>query len=157
MNIELSVIIVNYNGLKFLSDCLNSLKSNLAEVAHEIIILDNNSKDTSCLFIKEKYPEVTLIESKINHGFGKGNNEAVKSAKGKYLLLFNNDTILLNNIQPVLDLIEQDTKIGVIGIRMLNNNKEYIPSCGNFPDFRNMFQFKKLLDLGSEFQKGKFS
>jgi GT2 family glycosyltransferase len=73
MNIELSVIIVNFNGIKFLSDCLNSLKTNLAGISYEIIILDNNSKDNSCQFIKQNFPEVKLIESKINHGFGKGN------------------------------------------------------------------------------------
>lgn len=157
MNIELSVIIVNFNGIKFLSDCLNSLKTNLAGISYEVIILDNNSKDNSCQFIKQNFPEVKLIESKINHGFGKGNNEAVNTAKGEYLLLFNNDTILLNNIRPAFDLIEKDAKIGVIGITMLNHKEEYIPAAGNFPNFGNMFQFKKLLDLGAEFKKGEFS
>ena len=94
MNIELSVIIVNYNGLKFLTDCLNSLKINLIGISHEIIIIDNDSKDESCDFIKQNFPEVILIESKINHGFGKGNNEAVKQSRGENLLLINNDTIV---------------------------------------------------------------
>ena len=49
---------------------------------------------------------INLIESKINFGFGKGNNEAIKQAKGKYLLLFNNDTILLDNLEPIVSLLE---------------------------------------------------
>lgn len=157
MNIELSVIIVNFNGLKFLSDCLNALKTNLAGISHEIIILDNNSIDTSCQFIKQNFPEVKLIESKINHGFGKGNNEAVNHALGQNLLLINNDTIVLDKLKPVLEILKKDNNIGVIGINMLNAKKEYLPVAGNFPNARNMFQLKKLLDISSEFKSGNFS
>lgn len=157
MNIELSVIIVNYNGLKFLKDCLNSLYKNLEEVSFEIIIIDNNSSDSSCEFIKKTFPEIKLIESKINYGFGKGNNEAVKAAKGDYLLLINNDTIVLDKIKPTLNFFKNNNNIGVVGVNMLNKNKEYLPAAGNFPNYRNMFQFKKLLDLGVEFKNGTFS
>lgn len=157
MNIELSVIIVNYNGLKFLTDCLNSLKINLIGISHEIIIIDNDSKDESCDFIKQNFPEVILIESKINHGFGKGNNEAVKQSRGENLLLINNDTIVLDNLKPVLEVLKSDKNIGVIGINMLNAKKEYLPVAGNFPNARNMFQLIKLLDISPEFKTGKFT
>lgn len=157
MEVQLSVIIVNYNGLRFLKDCLDSLIDKLNSISHEIIIIDNNSQDESCAFIKENYPFVYLIESKINYGFGKGNNEAVKHAKGKYVLLFNNDTILIDNLDPILSLLEKDKSIGVVGINMLNANKEYLPAAGNFPNIRSMFKFQKLLDLGIEFNIGKFS
>ncbi len=157
MNIELSVIIVNYNGLKYLKDCLDSLYKNLEEITFEIIIIDNNSVDASCDYLKTNFPEVKLIESKINYGFGKGNNEAVKTAKGNYVLLINNDTIVLDKIKPVLNFSKSNNDIGVVGVNMLNKNKEYLPAAGNFPNYRNMFQFKKLLDLGPEFKKGKFS
>lgn len=157
MEIQLSVIIVNYNGLRFLKDCLDSLIDKLNSISYEIIILDNDSQDNSCSFIKENYPMINLIESKINYGFGKGNNEAVKQAKGKYVLLFNNDTILLDKLEPIISLLENDKSMGVVGINMLNANQEYIPAAGNFPNLRNMFQFQKLLDIGIEFKKGKFS
>jgi GT2 family glycosyltransferase len=157
MNIEVSVIIVNYNGLKYLKECLDSLYKNLEEITFEIIIIDNNSVDASCDYLKANFPEVKLIESKINYGFGKGNNEAVKTAKGEYLLLINNDTIVLDKIKTVLNFIKSNSNVGVVGINMLNKNKEYLPAAGNFPNYRNMFQFKKLLDLGPEFKKGKFS
>ncbi len=157
MNIELSVIIVNFNGLKFLSDCLNSLKTNLEGISHEIIILDNNSMDTSCQFIKENFPEVKLIESKINYGFGKGNNEAVKYALGQNLLLINNDTIVLDNLKPVLQILKKDNNIGVVGINMLNAKKEFLPVAGNFPNARNMLQLIKLLNISTEFKTGNFS
>lgn len=157
MKIELSVIIVNYNGLRFLTDCLNSLKTSLANIAHEVIILDNNSSDDSCDFIKQNFPEVVLIESKINHGFGKGNNEAVKHSRGENLLLINNDTIVLDDLKPVLDTLKSDKSIGVVGINMLNAKKEYLPVAGNFPNSRNMLQLVKLLDVSPEFKTGNFT
>ena len=80
MRTELSVIIVNYNGLNYLKSCLDSLDNSLDGIVNEIIIIDNNSKDESCAFLKKNFPNVILIESKINYGFGKGNNEAVKIA-----------------------------------------------------------------------------
>lgn len=157
MNIELSVIIVNYNGLKYLEGCFNSLREKLTGIGNEIIVLDNNSTDGSCSFIKNYYQDITLIESKINHGFGKGNNEAVKFANGEYLLLINNDTIVLSALEPVLNFLKNNKKIGVIGINMLNAENEYIPAVGNFPNIRNMFQLKKLLKTGIEFNSGFFS
>lgn len=157
MHPELSIIIVNYNGIKYLRGCIDSLNENLKDVSIEIILLDNNSTDDSCNFIKTNYPNIILIESKINHGFGKGNNEAVKTAKGNFLLLINNDTIVLDSLKPVLEHLKSDQKIGVIGINMLNSNKEYLPVAGVFPNMKNMFQMKKLLQFGKEFKSGIFS
>lgn len=157
MNIQLSVIIVNYNGLRYLKQCFESLTQKLQGITFEIVVIDNDSKDGSCDYIKQNYPEIKLIESKVNYGFGKGNNEAVKTAKGEYLLLINNDTIVLDNLKPALDFINSDKTIGVIGINMRNAINEYIPAAGNFPNYRNMFQFQKLLDLGIEFKTGNFS
>jgi GT2 family glycosyltransferase len=157
MNIELSVIIINYNGQKYLKECFEALAQKLSGITFEIIVLDNNSTDDSCNYLKQNFPNVILIESKINHGFGKGNNEAVKYAQGDYLLLLNNDTIVLDNLHPVLEFLKSDKTIGTIGINMLNAEKEYIPVAGNFPNVENMFRLKKLLDLGEEFKTGKFS
>ena len=154
---ELSIIIVNYNGLKYLEECLKSLLQNLEGIIFEIVIIDNHSKDQSCEYIKNNFPNVKLIESKNNNGFGRGNNEAVKDAKGEYLLLINNDTIVLDQIKPVLDFIKSDNKIGVVGINMRNANNDYIPAAGNFPNYRSVFQFQKLLDLGAEFKTGLFA
>jgi GT2 family glycosyltransferase len=153
---ELSVIIVNFNGLKYLQGCFDSLIENLEGIDYEIIVIDNNSQDESMLFIKKNYPEIVVIESEANLGFGKANNEAVKISRGKYLLLLNNDTIILESILPVLNYLKTDLTIGIVGIRMLDGDRNYRPSAGNFPNFGNMFQMKKLLDKGNEFIEGVF-
>lgn len=157
MNIDLSVIIVNYNGLRHLKNCFDSLYKNLTGLHFEIIVLDNNSTDESCTYIRKNNSDVVLLESKINHGFGKGNNEAIKQAKGEYLLLINNDTIVLDSLLPVLNYLKSDNSIGVVGINMLNANKDYIPAAGNFPNISNMFMLKKLLQINQEFKLGTFS
>ncbi len=156
MNIELSVIIINYNGLQFLQNCFDSLIQNLNEINHEIIVFDNNSVDESTVFIKEKYPNVICIQSKQNLGFGVGNNRAVAAAQGDYLLLINNDTIVLDALKPVLEHLKSDNSIGVVGIKMLNKNKEYLQSSRKFPNPRNMFQMKNMLRLENEFKSGIF-
>lgn len=156
MGTILSVIIVNYNGCKYLKDCLNSLYKHLDGVSFEIIILDNNSKDGSCEYIKTNYPEIKLIESNDNYGFGKGNNEAVNKAEGEYLLLLNNDTVILDDLGPVLVTLKSDLSIGAIGINMFDGNNKYLPCTGNFPNILNMFWMKKIQYSKKEFQTGKF-
>lgn len=157
MKIELSVIIVNYNGLRFLKDCFDSLEAKLRSISFEIIVVDNDSKDESCSFIKENYPTVVLVESKENLGFGKGNNVGASIARGNYLLLFNNDTILLDDLQTALNYMKSDSKIGVVGINMLNAKKEYLQAVGVFPNPTNLFKLKNLLQQEKEFQTGIFS
>ncbi len=157
MTPELSVVLVNYNGLLYLKDCIDALLLNLKNIDFEIIVTDNNSEDASCAYLKAHYPQIIVIESAVNLGFGKGNNEAVKQAKGKYVLLLNIDTIVLDPILPVLHFLKSDSSIGLIGIKMVDKNKKYLASAGNFPNFKNMFQMKKLLDIGTEFSTGIFT
>lgn len=156
-DIIVSVIIVNYNGKKYLKDCFESLQNKLSNLNYEVVVVDNLSTDNSVNYIKEKYPEIRLIESKENLGFGKGNNLGVLYAKGKYVLLFNNDTILLTSIDKGIDLLEQDSTIGVIGANMFNGQNQYIYACGYFPNTLNMLIFKKFLVHTNEFADGNFS
>ncbi|MBF6607919.1 MAG: glycosyltransferase family 2 protein [Flavobacterium sp.] len=142
---ELSVIIVNYNGLRYLQDCLESVQFATSGIRSEVIILDNNSTDESISFLKQNFPNVIVIESKINYGFGKGNNEAVKFAKGKFLLLLNHDTIVLDPLKGALEFLVATPDVGVVGINMLDRDKNCIPAAGTFPNVRNMFLMKRLV------------
>lgn len=157
MNPELSVIIVNYNGKRYLKECLDSLYEKLSGISFEIIMLDNASADDSLEYTKVNFPEVILLASDKNLGFGKGNNEAVKHAKGKYLLLINNDTIVLDALLPAIEYLESNQKIGVVGINMLDADGKYLQVAGKLPDVSTMFQQKNLLRLGAEFETGNFS
>lgn len=157
MKPELSVIIVNYNGLRYLKACFDSLHEKLRGIAYEIIVIDNNSKDESCNYIREQYPTVVLIESTENLGFGKGNNEAVKHAKGNYVLLLNNDTILQDNLVPVLEYMKADGTIGALGIKMISGNENYLLSVGNFPDFWSTLKMKNIGKVGKDLEEANFT
>lgn len=87
----ISIIIVNWNGRKWLKDCLDSLKKQTYK-KFEIILVDNASTDDSVSFIKKHYPKVNIVQNKTNRGFAGGNNDGLKVAKGEYILLLNNDT-----------------------------------------------------------------
>ncbi|MEY8870691.1 glycosyltransferase family 2 protein [Gaetbulibacter jejuensis] len=155
---DLSIIIVNYNGEKYLSDCLESIEKQCQGFSYEIIIWDNDSKDNSIEFLQDNYiDKIKLIASKDNLGFAGGNNAAAKYAKGKYLLLLNNDTILLNPLKSILELMNKDSRIGVLGIKMLNGNKEYTVSSGLLPKTYQLSYFKWFSIINKEFASGDFS
>ena len=89
---KLTVIIVSYNTKEILKKAIESLqiKSDI-----EIIVVDNASSDGSVEMIKKSFPHIKLIENKINVGFARANNQAIKSSKGRYVLLLNSDTLVL--------------------------------------------------------------
>ena len=91
---DLSVVIVNYNVEYFLEQCLNSVREASQQCDTEIFVVDNNSNDGSVQMVQEKFPEVKLIANKDNKGFSSANNQAIKQAQGKYILLLNPDTVV---------------------------------------------------------------
>ena len=86
----ISVIVVNYNGCEHIERCLNALERQT--VSHEVIVVDNGSKDESCALIRESYSKVCLIEHQENIGFSAANNAGAAVARGDYLAFLNNDT-----------------------------------------------------------------
>lgn len=115
MSKTLSIITVNYNGLNDTIELLSSIYSHLDSVEYEIIVVDNGSKVDESVAIKNKFPQTIVIREEINKGFAGGNNSGIKIAKGDYILLLNNDTIIADN--SILNLIERcktDKSIGVV-------------------------------------------
>jgi GT2 family glycosyltransferase len=135
----LSVIIVNYNGRSFLEECLRSLYRNLS-CPHEIIIVDNNSSDGSREYLSETWPDVQLVCSPDNLGFANGNNFGADQARGRFLLLLNNDTQLLEPLQPLIDYLETHPDTAVVGGRLRNPDGSIQTSVGyDHSPFRLLF------------------
>ncbi len=119
--IDLSVIIVNYNVKDFLQSLLLSLNKALKNISHEIFIVDNASTDGSVELIKNSFPEVTLIDNKINLGFSKANNQGMKISKGKYILLINPDTLVSEDtLSEMINFFEEHPEVGLAGCKILN-------------------------------------
>ena len=137
---KLSIIIVNHNTSQLLFQCLNSLVSTTQNIEKEIIVVDNFSKDDSVNMVREKFPQLKLIENKKNYGFAFANNQAVGIANSNLILLLNSDTIILENtIQKTIDFIEQDKDAHIVGCKLLNSDFSLQNSCRSFPTLWNIF------------------
>lgn len=111
---KVSVVILNWNGKKFLRTCLQSLRQ-LRYPAVEVIVVDNNSSDGSVEFIQKEFPSVRLIKNRQNTGFAAGNNTGASIATGKYLLFINNDTkVTPDFLNPLVKEAEEDPTVGCI-------------------------------------------
>ena len=91
---KLSIIIVNYNVKHFLQQCLQSVYKAIKNIKTEVIVVDNNSVDKSITMLNQHFPKIKLISNNKNKGFSKANNQAIKQAKGQYILLLNPDTVI---------------------------------------------------------------
>lgn len=125
---QLSVIILNYNVRYFLEQCVLSVQEAISTLDAEIIVVDNNSSDESCLMMKNKFPDVKLIENNSNFGFPKGNNIGVEQASGKYICILNPDTIVAENtFIKVLAFAERQMNLGIIGCRLIDGTGSFLP------------------------------
>lgn len=151
----ISIIIVNYNGKKFMDDCLAAIRKHVL-LPHEVIVVDNASSDGSVDHLRNNHSEITLIESENNLGFACGNNLGSVYAKGKYVLLLNNDTVLCTDLSSAISLFEQQDDIGALGAKMLGRNQEYRYSAGNFPSPLKLLKISSLFRTDGDFANGKF-
>jgi GT2 family glycosyltransferase len=115
----ISVVIVNFNGLRFLEPCFSSLAGQSFK-NFEIILVDNDSSDGSADYIREHFPSVTLIETGKNLGFAGGTNAGICVAQGDFILALNNDTIADSQfIENLIGPMMSDSRIGMCASKML--------------------------------------
>ncbi len=137
--IDVSVCIVNRNGADLLRACLGSLADPPPQAVMEIIVVDNASTDGSRAMLGSLFPEVRLIANNENLGFAAANNQAFELACGRYLLLLNNDTVMLPGaVDALVRFIESRPNAGIVGPRLLNSDGSLQPSCRAFPTVWSM-------------------
>ena len=109
---RLSIITINYNGLKDTCELIDSIPF---DGNMEVIVVDNASTQDEASIISKRYPQVKVIRSHQNLGFAGGNNVGIKAAKGQYILLINNDTYFKEyNIDALINRLESSDKIGIV-------------------------------------------
>lgn len=119
--IDLSIIIVNYNNIRFLEACLNSVYNSTHRASFEIIFVDNGSTDNSFDIVKTKFPKVRIIENRENLGFGKANNRGLEIYRGRYALLLNTDTVVKDGaFDKMLEFMDSHPKAGACGPKLMN-------------------------------------
>lgn len=115
----ISVVITNYNGRRYLPDCLSSLELQTYR-DFETILVDNASTDGSVEFVEENYPEVRIVRNRENLGFAGGTNAGIRAARGEYVLTLNNDTRADSGfVEHLWKAMEIDPLVGMCAAKML--------------------------------------
>jgi len=137
--VDVSVIIVNWNTKELLRDCLSSVYEHAGNIDYEIIVIDNASTDGSASMVKNDFRQVILIKNSDNRGFATANNQGMTVAKGRYVLLLNSDTIVLDNsIANTVRFADENPRAAVTGCRVLNPDRTLQRTCFMFPSILNM-------------------
>lgn len=156
---QLSVIILNYNVRYFLEQCVLSVQKALEPIDGEIIVVDNCSSDDSCAMMKQRFPNVKLIENNANLGFPKGNNIGVAEAKGDYICILNPDTVVAEDtFEKILAFAESKNDLGIVGCKLIDGTGNFLPECKRgvptpWVAFTKIFGLYKMLPKSSLFNK----
>lgn len=153
---KLSVVIVNYNVKDLLEQCLISVFRALDKTgSSEVFVVDNNSSDGSVEFLRPLFPQVHFIANKDNIGYAKANNQAIRMAKGEYILLLNPDTLVGENVfDKVIAFMDAHPQAGCTGVKMIDSSGRFhIESKRSFPSPWN--SLCKMFGLSRLFPKSK--
>ncbi|MCC5917994.1 MAG: glycosyltransferase [Cryomorphaceae bacterium] len=150
---KLSIVIVNYNVRYFLEQCLQSVQVATANIDSEVFVVDNASSDDSLEMVRNKFPDVVIIENTNNVGFSVANNQAIRQSKGEYVLLLNPDTIVREDtFVKSLQFMDDHPDAGALGIRMIDGTGGFLPeSKRGFPT--PWVAFCKIIGLTALFPK----
>lgn len=154
--IKLSIIIVNYNVQYFLEQCIYAVLKATENIPSEIFVVDNNSTDGSVEMVKKQFSDkVILIANKENVGFSKANNQAIKVAKGEYVLLLNPDTVVEEDtFTKCIEFMDEHPDAGGLGVKMIDGKGVFLPeSKRGLPT--PLVAFYKIFGLSTLFPKSK--
>ena len=136
---KVAVVILNYNGKKFLEEFLPNVIANCDPVSTEIVVADNASTDDSVEFMRKRFPCIRLIENGSNGGFATGYNLALRQIEAQYYVLLNSDIEVAPNwIEPIIDMMDADPQIAACQPKILSyyhkEQFEYAGASGGFID-----------------------
>jgi N-acetylglucosaminyl-diphospho-decaprenol L-rhamnosyltransferase len=122
-SITVSVIIPSYNARDLLVDCVQSIYQNPPSAPYEIIVVDDASVDDTSEIVRTRFPEVRLLRNEVNQHYARSNIRAIKQARGQYIYLLNNDTIVLPHaLDALLLFLQEHPEAGAVGSKLLNGD-----------------------------------
>ena len=131
---KLSVVIICWNDLRVIRDCLRSIHDGTHATDFEVIISDNGSVDDSIEFVHNHYPHVRIVENQQNLGFACGNNAGIRASRGEYVLILNPDTIIHDGaLDRLVQFADHHPEAGAFGCRVLSPDGTYQVSARLFP------------------------
>jgi GT2 family glycosyltransferase len=152
---ELSIVIVSYNTKDLLRECLQSVECEAAGLNTEIFLVDNNSSDGSPLMVETEFPQVKVMRSTINLGFGAANNLALEAAQGRYIVLLNSDAFLSDrSLRIARDHMDVHPRAALGGARLVGRDLSWQPSARMFPHILN--DALVMTGLAAKYPKSRF-
>lgn len=131
---DLSIVIITCNRRHMLQKCLDSVFDNIKRLSIEIVIVDNGSRDGTVAFARSAYPSVKIIENTKNLGVGPARNQGIALAKGRYILLFDDDAEVKGDaLEKMVNYMDANPGIGICGGKLLSPNGELQYSCRGNP------------------------
>ncbi|HWE93426.1 MAG TPA: glycosyltransferase family 2 protein [Tepidisphaeraceae bacterium] len=131
---DISVVIISYNTREMTLDCLRALYAGLGELRAEVWVVDNASADGSADAVEKAFAQVRVIRNTENRGFAAANNQAIRQASGKYILLLNSDAFVEGGaVGAMVEYLEGHADVAVVGPRLLNRDGSLQHSCYRFP------------------------
>ncbi len=155
----ISIVIVSYNVKFYCEQCIHSVLSSEVDFPLEIIVVDNASKDDSPNYLRKKFPDIKVIASPENLGFGRANNLAIDQASGEYILILNPDMVLPEDcLQRCYDFMKSTPQCGALGPQLVDGTGTYLPeSKRGFPSLMTaVYKFtglNKLFPTSSKFNR----
>lgn len=139
--IDLTVIIVSYNSIRFIGLCLSGLYRQETTASMEVLVVDNASTDGTSGFVREQYPRVRVIGNTRNYGFSHACNQGAELARGEYLLFLNPDTIIAEDVvENCLEKYKKTDQVGGLGVTLIDGSGSYLPETRrNVPTWENAF------------------
>ena len=130
MTVELTIILVTHQSREVLADCLRSIAAHPPPGEHEILVVDNASTDGTRELLDTEFPAAAVIANETNLGFAKANNQALRRARGRYILLLNNDSLIqLGAFEALLGFMHAHPRAGICGPKVLNADGTLQKQC----------------------------
>jgi len=153
-NVELSFVVVSYNAPGDLLECVADLYSFRSELAMEIIVVDNKSTEANVRLVRERFPDVRLIENECNLGYGAAANMGVRQARGDFVAVLNSDLRFPDDIFPqLMTQIRSEPRFGCLGVQLMRPDGSRQKSVFRYPTLRGRLII--LLHLNRFLQPGK--
>ena len=144
----LSVVIITHNSEQFIDGCLSSVQSQVVTDPFEVIVVDNASEDGSRKLLVEKFDHVTLIKHATNRGFAAANNDGIRAAAGKFVLLLNVDTIVTQGaFQTMVSYLKGNAKVAALGPKIVNRDGSLQRTGVSFPSLWSVLTEVLFLDV----------
>jgi GT2 family glycosyltransferase len=137
---DVSIVMVCWNNKAYLGPCLDSLYEAGLQYSFDVVVTDNGSTDGTQEMLREKFPEVQLIENGQNVGLSRASNQGIKATQGRYVLLLNDDTLVnAPSLDAMVEFLETHPEAGAVGGRLLNGDGSFQAGYANFSTLREEF------------------